>query len=319
MAPLYEGASITVLEAVAKHLLWFTDHPSTSKQALTDILHVQHHSILPKGNLLPDSYDATLKVINTFLITPLVFDVCPNDCIIFRGINADLIKCPKCNANRYKSTGKSVPVRRFHYLPLGPRLQRLFGTSNLAQLVQAHQNIAPNSTMFDLHDSPIWRSSYSDTGMFKGDPRGVSLGLCTDGVNPFSHLRCSYSMWPIVLTLLNLPRNIRHDFRNMLLIGIIPGNGKKEANTIHPYLEVLVDELMSLSSTKMYDAYKQAPFDLKVEVLFYILDYPGIGKVFNIHGAGSYKGCLWCDIKGNSFTDITITVIYVTQEHIAKP
>ena len=23
-----------------------------------------------------------------------------------------------------------------------------------------------------------------------------------------------------------------------------------------------------------------------------------MGKVFNVHGAGSYKGCLWCDIKG---------------------
>ena len=49
IAPLYEGASVTVLEAVAQHLLWFTDHPGTSKQALTDIIHMQHHSILPKG------------------------------------------------------------------------------------------------------------------------------------------------------------------------------------------------------------------------------------------------------------------------------
>ena len=32
IAPLYEGASVTVLEAVAQHLLWFTDHPGTSKQ-----------------------------------------------------------------------------------------------------------------------------------------------------------------------------------------------------------------------------------------------------------------------------------------------
>ena len=45
IAPLYEGASVTVLETVAQHLLWFTDHPGTSKRALTDILHMQHHSI----------------------------------------------------------------------------------------------------------------------------------------------------------------------------------------------------------------------------------------------------------------------------------
>ena len=52
------------------------------------------------------------------------------------------------------------------------------------------------------------------TVMFEGDSRGISLGLCTGGVNPFSHLRCSYSMLPIVMSLMNLPRDIRHDFRN---------------------------------------------------------------------------------------------------------
>ena len=105
-------------------------------------------------------------------------------------------------------------------------------------------------------------------------------------------------MWPIVLTLLNFPRSIRHVFSNMFFMGIIPGNGKKEANSIHPYLEILVDELISLTNAEMYDAYKQANFNLKVEILLYVLDYPGLGKVFNIHGAGSYKGCLWCVIKG---------------------
>lgn len=27
---------------------------------------------------------------------------------------------------------------------------------------------------------------------------------CTDGVNPFAHNKVTYSMWPIMLTLLNL-------------------------------------------------------------------------------------------------------------------
>ena len=54
-------------------------------------------------------------------------------------------------------------------------------------------------------------------------------------------------MWPIVLSLLNLPRKIRHNFENMMLVGIIPGNGRKEAQNIHPYLEVLVDEMIMQS------------------------------------------------------------------------
>ena len=159
-----------------------------------------------------------------------------------------------------------------------------------SKLIEAHKLSLVPSKVFDLHDSPVWRSEYSNTGgIFKGDPHEIALGLCTDGVNPFSHLRCTYSMWPIVLSLLNLPRDVRHKFENMLLVGIIPNNGRKEAQ---PYLEVLVDEIFHLQDAQLYDTYKQAKFSLKDSILLYILDYPGVGKVFHVHGAGSYKGCL---------------------------
>lgn len=65
-----------------------------------------------------------------------MFYVCANDCIIFRDTYAALKECPVCNAQRYKRN--MIPCRRFQYLPMGPRLERLFGTTNLAQLVQAH-------------------------------------------------------------------------------------------------------------------------------------------------------------------------------------
>ena len=82
---LYDGASVAVLEVVAQHFLRFTDHPSISKQALSDILHQQHHSIIPKGNLLPDSYLKAMKIVEHYLVKPIIYEVCPNDCIIFRG------------------------------------------------------------------------------------------------------------------------------------------------------------------------------------------------------------------------------------------
>lgn len=294
--PLYEGSKVTVLQAVAHHMLWFTDHPGTSKDALSSILHMQHTEILPQPNALPDSYSAALKLIEPFLIQPLVFDVCQNDCVIFRGAYATLTECPVCTSKRYKT--KMIPYRRFQYLPIGPRLERMFGTANLAQLVQAHGLLATSSVLCDIQQSSTWKTAYSGDGIFKGDSRGISLGLCTDGVNPFSHLRTSYSMWPIVLSLLNLPRKIRHNFSNLLLVGIVPGNGKQEVKNIQPYLEILVDELISLSDAMIYDAYQQATFQLKVEILLHILDYPGIAKVFNIHGAGAYHACAWCDIRG---------------------
>ena len=77
-----------------------------------------------------------------------------------------------------------------------------------------------------------------------------------------------------------------------MLVGIVPGNGTKEPKSLDPYLEIVVDELLALSDRVVYDAYLKAPFQLKVNILFYTLDYPGIGKVFGTMGSGSYQGCV---------------------------
>ena len=100
-----------------------------------------------------------------------------------------------------------------------------------------------------------WRRNYGSNGLFNGDNRGISLALCTDGVNPFAHNRVQYSMWPIMLTLLNLPRNLRNRFASILLVGIVPSNGAQEPHSLDPYLHVLVDELIELSSFTLCDAY----------------------------------------------------------------
>ena len=106
-------------------------------------------------------------------------------------------------------------------------------------------------------------------------------------------------MWPIVLGQLNLPRRIRYHFANLILVGIIPSQVQgAEPKHLDPYLEVLVDELIHLTGCKLYDAYQRAPFTLKVEVLIYILDYQGLGKVFSLTGTGSFRGCAWCLLKG---------------------
>lgn len=53
--PLYNGATVTLQQTLAKYFEWFTSHPGTSKEALSRMLHMQQ-SILPQGNLLPSSY-----------------------------------------------------------------------------------------------------------------------------------------------------------------------------------------------------------------------------------------------------------------------
>lgn len=210
------------------------------------------------------------------------------------------------------SNEKNIPRRTFHYLPLGPRLARSYGIEGVSYMLQNHGGEKENKTeiMTDIQDSPKWKDAFGKKGVFCGDPRGVALSLCLDGLNPWNKNKATYSMWPIVLGQLNLPRKIRYRFENLLLVGIIPSQTKgKEPYNIDPFLEVLIDEVISLCSCKLYDAYKKAPFDLKVEVMIHVLDYQGIGKVFSLSATGSYRGCGWCMQKGQ-YCDHLHKIVY---------
>ena len=104
-----------------------------------------------------------------------------------------------------------------------------------------------------------------------------------------------------MLTVLNLPRDRRNLFENILILGIIPTNEKHEPKTLDPYLKVIVDEILHLQGKEIYDAYQEKMLSLKIDITLNILDYVGIGKVFKVSGSGAYKGCVWCDITGKKY------------------
>lgn len=82
----------------------------------------------------------------------------------------------------------------------------MYGTATIAKVLQSHSSNAENSTLQDVIGSRNWQSAYSKTGFFQGDSRGLSVQLSTDGVNPFSSNKVVYSMWPVMLTVLNFPK-----------------------------------------------------------------------------------------------------------------
>ena len=69
----------------------------------------------------------------------------------------------------------------------------------------------------------------------------------------------------------------------VLLLGIIPGNGNWDPKSLDPHLQVIVDELLQLNGEKIYDAYQENMFELRIEILLNVLDNPGIQGVW-----------LWC-------------------------
>ncbi|XP_060083986.1 uncharacterized protein LOC132563249 [Ylistrum balloti] len=207
----------------------------------------------------------------------------------------------------------STKTKHFSYLPIGPRIARIFGDENLAKLVQVHGPKYQNDSevMWDIHDSQARKNIYSTDGYFKGDFRGLSFAFEADGVSPYHNVGVRYSMTPIMLTLLNLPRHIRNNFGNILLVRIIPGSNRSEASKLDPYIEIMVDELLYLTECSTVDTYRKAPVEIKIKLLVYILDYPGLSKLFCQHGSASLSGCHWCHIRGK-FCKTLDKVIYLS-------
>ena len=198
MLPLYENSPVTVLQALAGYLAWFSEHPSASKTSITELLRLHQKFILPSPNNLPSCYDEAFKLIKPFLLPYISYDVCINECVVFRKTSrydhSKLKECPTCGENRFNAS--RIAKRKFSYYPLGPRLKRMFASSSISQCLQAHA--CPTNdhdiTMYDVHDSPLWKKAFTEDGFSKGDPRGILLQLCTDGVNPFSSNKVNYSV-----------------------------------------------------------------------------------------------------------------------------
>jgi hypothetical protein len=74
------------------------------------------------------------------------------------------------------------------------------------------------------YDGEAWQAMLDDPQcdfMAKED-RNVWLGMAMDGMNPFSNNSSSHSIWPVVLTLYNLPPWMAIQKRHIILSCIIP-------------------------------------------------------------------------------------------------
>ena len=102
---------------------------STRVEHHSRLLFLLHTFILPEGNLLPADYRTAVSCVNSYLLPADDYHCCVNDCVVYRnsvsGQHKDLTVCPSCGEDRYLS-GTQTPRKRFKYIPLPPRLRKMF-------------------------------------------------------------------------------------------------------------------------------------------------------------------------------------------------
>ncbi|MBJ4058605.1 hypothetical protein JGD43_25095 [Salmonella enterica subsp. enterica serovar Goldcoast] len=155
--------------------------------------------ILPEGNVLPSTTYQAKKVLCPLGMEVERIHACPNDCILYRKEYADMHVCPVCKASRYKrqNTAKvkqGPPAKMLWYLPVIPRLKRLFANPKEARLLRWHsEERKRDGKLRHPADSAQWRNFDRSFEEFGAEPRNIRLGLSTDGMNPFGNMSSRHS------------------------------------------------------------------------------------------------------------------------------
>ncbi|XP_074326587.1 uncharacterized protein LOC141664530 [Apium graveolens] len=127
-------------------------------------------------------------------------------------------------------------------------------------------------------DGEEWKNFDRRYPSFAQEIRNIRLALATDGFNPFGpNGKKTYSVWPMVIVVYNLPPSMCMKKPYMFMTDIVPGSNSI-GKDINIYLRPLIDELKILWNNGSKD-HKKARADCKH---FGVLPH------------------LWIDEKGNS-------------------
>ena len=121
-------------------------------------------------------------------------------CMMYYKDDEQLNQCKFCNSPRFKpkrsGTGKykNIPNKRMHYLPLIPRLKRLFASmSSAPHMIWHFENKRNDGVMIHPSHGEAWQHFDRVYPEFACDPQNVRLGLCSDGFTPNREFSNTYS------------------------------------------------------------------------------------------------------------------------------
>ena len=146
----------------------------------------------------------------------------------------------------------------------------------------------------DIYDGNVWNELQNINGApFLSCPQNYCLLLNVDWFNPFDDTQ--YSVGAIYLVILNLPRNERYKFENVILVGMIPGP-KEPKRDINSFLLPLVNDLNELFRGVTFKNHKSSFGSTTIRALLACTssDLPATRKVCGFLSFNALKGCSKC-------------------------
>lgn len=128
---------------------------------------------------IPQKFYQAKKLVSKLGLSYNKIHCCINSCMLFYKNDAELENCKFCGHARYKQTpdGKMVSIKAMHYLPLIPRLKRLYASMSFTpHLKWHHENRRPPGVLSHLSDGEAWKCFDRTYPDFASEPRNVDWG-----------------------------------------------------------------------------------------------------------------------------------------------
>ena len=294
---VHDGTHVTVLEAVTR-LMSMKSKYNISNNCFNDMMKLIN-DLIPQSHQLPKDLYHCKKIVAGLGMDYKKIDACENNCMLFWDKTEKETHCLRCKKSRYvevidedgDTVTTKVPVKQLRYMPITPRLKRLFLNEDVAEQMRWHkerkrdENEDPD-IMVHPSDGEAWQALDRFDPSFASDPRSVRLGLAMDEFTPYNTSSTSYSCWPVFIMPYNLPPTKCMKEGSLFLALIIPGP-KHPGTKINVFMEPLMKELKDLwYGIQAYDALKKQSFLLRAAYLYSIHDLLayGIWSGWCVHG-----------------------------------
>jgi hypothetical protein len=198
--PLHGATTLSQLAAVTR-LMAIKSKYNFSVSCYNDLVDLIL-DMLPKPHKFPKDFYYSKKLLAGLGMPYQKIHVCENNCMLFWKNNENLKYCSFCKKCRYKKVVNkdgsvqitsvpgsvqitSVLVKVLPYIPLKPRLQRLYLSQKTTKHMRWHKEGIRNNTGCMSHpsDGTAWKALDHYDPSFARDPRNVRVGLATDGCN----------------------------------------------------------------------------------------------------------------------------------------
>jgi Transposase family tnp2 len=197
----------------------------------------------------------------------------------------------------------TFPSRRFLYQDMKKWLAGLLSRPGIEELLDCDISQDNPDHVADILESKVLREFLGpDKKPFlrSGSQEGrYVFSLCMDGFNPY-HMKEAgkkVSVGAIYMVCLNLPPEIRYNFENMFLVGIIPGPTEPSLDQINHLLRPLVDDLLIFWQSGVY--YASTPLfpggrTVRCAIIPLVCDLPAARQMAGYASFASRHFCSMC-------------------------